>query len=271
MRRIERAGLGEEKRVAVDDVRAGLGHDIDRAAGSAARFGRQTVVDDLKLADDLQRKLGAAPARVLVVVVQPVNREIVAAGAQTTESETTVRERRSGARRRWLSGARDAWREQYEVEIVATADRQLLDLFRFDGRGEGGLGRVDDRRLIRHRDRIRGAACPKLDVEASGLTDGEHDPGVLVGRKAILINTHLVSADHELTRAIKALPIGLHRASLIGLYVAQLDFSAGNDGAAAIGERALQSRGYLRDLSLSRGAQQGQERRDERRQSPVGK
>ncbi len=143
-----------------------------------------------------------------------------------------------------------------QVEIVAAADRQFLNLFRFNGRGEGGLRWIDDRRLVRYRDRIRGGPRRQIDVEASDLTDGEHDPGVPVRRKARLLDAHFISADHKLARAEKALLIGLHCASLVGLYVAQLDFRAGNDGATTVGERTLQGRGDLRDLGCGRGGQQ---------------
>ncbi len=68
----------------------GTSDDIDRTSRGSTRLRRKTIVDHLKFLHDFRRKLGAARACVLVVVVQAIDGEIVAPRSQTTESEAAA-------------------------------------------------------------------------------------------------------------------------------------------------------------------------------------
>ena len=92
-RGVEGAVLDEEERVAVLDFRAGTSFDVDRAASRAAGLGGVAVVDELKVADGFGGELGTAEAGVLVVVVDAVDVEGVAGGAEASGAESSFASR----------------------------------------------------------------------------------------------------------------------------------------------------------------------------------
>ena len=92
---IERGVLDVEVAIAEDEVGAGARHDVDRAARRATVFGRQPVVHNLIFLDVLGRQLGAARAGKFIVVVEPIDRDIVASRAQPPEAEAAVRKARA--------------------------------------------------------------------------------------------------------------------------------------------------------------------------------
>src|SRR5439155_19518125 len=92
---IERGGLEVEVAMAEDEAGAGARHDVDRSARRATVFGRQPVVHYLIFLDVLGRQLGAARAGKFIVVVEPIDRDIVASRAQPPEAEAAVRKARA--------------------------------------------------------------------------------------------------------------------------------------------------------------------------------
>ena len=129
-------------------VGATLGHDIDRPARGPTVLDRPSVRHHLKLTDEFQRELCTGRPGEFVVVVESVDRERVAARAQSAETETTVRERpRYDSRSGLPLMTGDAWREQYEFEVVPATDRKFLDALGIDCRSHRRLPRVEQWRL----------------------------------------------------------------------------------------------------------------------------
>ncbi len=71
----------------------GAGDDVDGAARGSAGLRREAVIDDLKFLDDFGRKLGATRTRVLVVVIEAIDRDIVAAWPEPAEGESAASNR----------------------------------------------------------------------------------------------------------------------------------------------------------------------------------
>src|SRR5258708_6446791 len=76
---IECAVLCKEEGVAVNGVCPGTSDDVNRTSRGSSRLCGKVIVDHLKFLHDFGRELGAARTRVLVVVVEAIDRNIVAA------------------------------------------------------------------------------------------------------------------------------------------------------------------------------------------------
>ena len=77
--RVEQFILTKHKSVPVKVVCAGLRHNVDRAAGGAARLRRDTVIDDLKLPHNFRRQRNACCTCGFVSVVESVDCDGIAA------------------------------------------------------------------------------------------------------------------------------------------------------------------------------------------------
>src|SRR5215475_13264757 len=77
--RIQRAVLCKDECVAVNGVCARTRDDVNRPPRSAARFCGESVIDNLKFLNDFWRKLSAARTRVLIVVIEAIDRNVIAA------------------------------------------------------------------------------------------------------------------------------------------------------------------------------------------------
>src|SRR5206468_2001944 len=91
--RIQSPILCKDKRIPVEGVGAYPCHHVDGASGGPAGFSREPCVDDLKLLDRFERELRAAGSQVLVVVIEPINRDVVAPSAETAEGKAAVGQR----------------------------------------------------------------------------------------------------------------------------------------------------------------------------------
>ncbi len=118
---VECAVLDEDEGVAVLEAHARAGLDVDGAAGSAAGLGLEAVVDDLEVADGFGGEFGAAGSGVLVIVIDAVDVEGVAVGAEAAEAEAAgalcERLLRDGG-----VGLCDLRCEKREDEVVAAFD-----------------------------------------------------------------------------------------------------------------------------------------------------
>ncbi len=103
--RIERRVLRKNKCVAVNRICSRPRNHIDRSAGSSARFRREAILNDLKFLHDFRRQFGAARSCVLIVVVEPVDRNRIAAGAQAAERKAAGGERCASSHGRRRRGA----------------------------------------------------------------------------------------------------------------------------------------------------------------------
>jgi hypothetical protein len=63
---------------------------VDGAARSTTSFGRQTRVHYLEFLHCLQRQFRPTAPHVLIVIVETIDRDIVAAAAEAAEREATV-------------------------------------------------------------------------------------------------------------------------------------------------------------------------------------
>ena len=86
--------LGKDERVAMPLVGAAACDDVDRASGGASVLRRDPVIDHLKLVHNLRRKLSPACAGIFVVVVQPVDGDIVASSPQAAKGKAARGEER---------------------------------------------------------------------------------------------------------------------------------------------------------------------------------
>ena len=87
---IQSAVLDKHEGVPMKSVHATLGDDVYGAARASARFCRETVIDHLKLLHGLRRQFRACRASELIVVLDAIDVEAVAARAQTREGEPAV-------------------------------------------------------------------------------------------------------------------------------------------------------------------------------------
>ena len=164
----------------MNDVRTRTRDDVDRTARSAARFRREPIVHNLEFLNDFGRQLRPARSGVFIVVVQPIDRDIVAPRAQAAECEAAAAHGRCATRGRCSRRAGNARRKQYEIEIVAISHRQLLNSFLVNGRHHGRLRWIDHRRLRAHRN-AGGPRCRrKYDVEIQGLPKTELNGCMLI-------------------------------------------------------------------------------------------
>src|SRR5258708_39329671 len=86
----------------------------------------RSIVDHLKFLHDFRRKLSTTRTCILVVVVQAIDREIVAPRSQPTESEATAgkcRRTTCASGNRWN---RNAWCKQDEIQVIAPPPRQCF-------------------------------------------------------------------------------------------------------------------------------------------------
>src|SRR5439155_7986295 len=117
---IERGVLDLEVTVAKDEAAAGARHDVDGSARRATVFGGQSVVHNLIFLDVLGRQLGAARPRKFIVVVEPIDRDIVASRAQPPEAEAAVRKDRARACSASLRRTCDAGQQARKIQGIAT-------------------------------------------------------------------------------------------------------------------------------------------------------
>src|SRR5579883_1649530 len=129
---VQRSIFNEQKGIAVQGVGARSGDDIDGTSRGSAGFGREAGVHHLELLHRFERKLGTAGSEVFVIVVQAVDRHVVAACAEAAECEAAIQQRGERLLARLCGGRRDAWREQREIQVIAALHGQLLDTERIE-------------------------------------------------------------------------------------------------------------------------------------------
>src|SRR5207249_11804098 len=126
----------------------------------------------------------AAGACEFVVVVEPVDRDGVAARAQTPESEAAAGQRSLGSSGLLRIRAGDPGGEQDEIQEVASSDWTLLNPLVIHRGGERSLGRRDGRRLRGDGHLLLEGGRNQPDVQGDSLADGELNSSVTIGRNA---------------------------------------------------------------------------------------
>ncbi len=151
----------EIEELAVDRVRARLGHDVDEAGGRAADAGGGAGAHHLELLD---RGLGEEEdpfVAAALVALQGIV-EVGAVDGDVGVDRALAGDDEAGAVR-FLDDRR---REQDEVGEVPAPRGQVGDGARIDGQAARGVGLVDQARLRRDRDLL---AADGLEVEGDGL------------------------------------------------------------------------------------------------------
>ncbi len=175
--RVRRAVLKILIDVAMNIVRARLGHDVHDAAGRAPVLRAEAVVDHAEFLHRFLRRGHALHARVHADEVGAVHHDFIAKGAHAAKRNLRrlkVRERRPEA------GAAGgyAWCEQGEIGKEAIADREGLDLLRLDDLADLRLGRLDHRGFRGDGDVLLARGHFQPDIRVGRLADGQDDSGL---------------------------------------------------------------------------------------------
>ena len=120
--RIQRLVPKKEEQIAGHRIRAALGHDVDDPARRLAELGRKRVGEHLKLAHGLLAERRAHAADDRIVVVEPVDRDVVR--SRTLAGERQARRAGGSLLRRPIG--RHSGREQREPDEASSVDRKML-------------------------------------------------------------------------------------------------------------------------------------------------
>ena len=218
-------------------VGAGLGDDVDHGAAGAAVLGGERVRVDLEflhrvLAELVRGTSGAGAADGLaeerVVVVRPVDDQAVERAALTGEADI------AGA-----DVARDAGREQREVDEVAAIDGQVLHRRFGDRRADLRAAGLEDRRAARDVDGFGDARDGHLDPQRDGLPDRQHQFGKLSRREAGEIGRDVIDADWQQRDAEQPVVVRNRRSRHTGRRLDDRDRDARHRGSGLIDDRAF--------------------------------
>ncbi len=188
--RIERGVAKEEEHVARHRVRAALGHDVDHAAGCLAELGCIGVGEHLEFAHRLlaERRAHAPDAR--VVVVEPVDGDVVRSCALPGERQPR-RARRTLLRR---AVGRDTRREKREADEIPAVDRQMLNLRLRNHIRDDSTLRVNDWRVSRHEHGLLTAGDIQRQADVDEAAKRQHDVVERSGRESLQFGAHGVCA-----------------------------------------------------------------------------
>ena len=158
-------------------IGSGLDRRVDDRAGAAAEFSGVGVGLNLELLQRLDRGLHQldvlAAKRVRVGnIVHAIEQEDVIEGAVPVHIEHTL-EVHAGQPRR---ARQNAWREQRELVVIASVQRQLDDLLLADDRPARRRHRVEQRRPADHFHGFGDLAGLQRDVYTRDLGDLQRDP-----------------------------------------------------------------------------------------------
>ena len=174
----------ELERVAVDLVRSGLGHQVDRRGGMVAVPRRQRAGLDLEL---LQR-VGKRRRQVQVVeriVVRPAVHDVGdAVGLAAGHRDRHGREVLVGVEVAGRRGRRQS-RQEDQLGRLAAVQRQLHDALIVDHLSDAGVLGFDQRGVRRHRDLLADRADGERHVDLGIRADLQHDAVPHVGVEAL--------------------------------------------------------------------------------------
>ena len=243
-------------------VGAGLGDDVDLAAGGAAVLGAVAVRGEAELADRLhpQRGAGGAAGGAVGEVVLQRAIEQVDVGARIL----TVDAHRQAVRHdRAVVAVRervDRRQQLHQVGVVAAVDRDLLDGPLVGQVAELAGLRVHPRRAA-HGDFLGGADLQR-QRHRGALADGQPQPGLHQRPEPVERRAELVLAGRQRGGAEAAFAVGDHVARDTGLGLPDADADAGEPAALGILDDTNQRGRRLRNGG-QRGETDEQDDRDE--------
>src|ERR1019366_4217338 len=126
-------------------IHATFRNDVYGAARPSPGFGRESVIDHLKLLHGLRRQFRACRAREFIVVFNAIDVEAIAARTQTRESEPAVGEDGFAACSSLNIRTSQLGSQENEVEIIATDDGRLFNSLMIDCGRFSSLGGVNRR------------------------------------------------------------------------------------------------------------------------------
>ena len=227
-------------------VGAGLGDDVDLAAGGAAVLGAVAVRGEPELADRLhpQRGAGGAAGGAVGEVVLQRAVEQVDVGARVLAIDAhrqAVRHHRAvvAVRKRV-----DRRQQLHQVGVVAAVDRDLLDGPLVGQVAELAGLRVHARRAA-HGDFLGGADLQR-EGHRGALADGEAQAGLDQRPEAVERRAQLVDAGGQRGGVEAAFAVGDHVAGDAGLGLTDADAGAGEPAALGVLDDADQRGRRLR-------------------------
>ena len=238
---------------ALDRVRAGLGDDVDHAAGRPSELGRRAARDDLELLHRVERDVDRRALTARLLTEEPV--VVVAAVEADVIEDAALPGKRDFVAVRSLHDA-DARRERQEVFELAPENRNRVDrrlVQRCRGRSPR---RLDHGSRGRHRHRFRHTGDLHRDRQRNGLTDSQHDVLLNVRRKPRQRERHPVVPGRELKEHEPAVRLGHERPAEVRVDVARFDGHARQACAGRVGDGSLNGAG--RDLLSGCGKGKGQ-------------
>ena len=167
---VHRVIAERREEAALEIVRAALRHDVHHAAVAAAVLGLVALGDEVEFLDGLEREQLQEPADRVVVVVAAVNLVVDVAAVAAGNLGRLLR----ALGRVRVEPHRDAGNRHRQVRELPAVERQRLDLVHVDHAAHRRRGGFEQRRLARHRHRLRHRRDRELDVEVQRLGDVEH-------------------------------------------------------------------------------------------------
>ena len=231
--RIQRPIAKKEEQIAGHRVRAALGHDVDDPAGRLAELGRKRVGEHLELADRLlaERRAHAADGR--IVVVEPVDRDVVRSRALAGERQAR------GARRPLLRRpvGRHTRREQREPDEISTVDRKVPNLLLRDHARDDRPLRVDDRRVSRDEHDLLAPGDVQRQADIEQTAERQHDILERSRRESLQLGAHVIGAWRERWNQKMSALVGHRAASLVRVDVLRRHRRAGEHRGRLIHDR----------------------------------
>ena len=237
---------------AVKRVAAGFGDDVDLPAGIPPLIGGIEVGLNLEFLDRLDVRAKHRHERQPRVVVDPVVQVVVRVFPVAVDEQLRAwtevigpRAAHDGAAHAG-AGARHARAERGQLHEVASAERQVLNLFLLDHGAEHRRLRLEQRRGARDRHGLADQADFELQVDGGALIDLQLDAGALDLAKPLDFGVEPVAARLQRGKDVCARRARGDGAADAGRLVRQHDRDAGHDGTRGVANRSYQiGRGHL--------------------------
>ena len=216
-------------------VRARLEHDVDDRAGGPTIFGREGVRHHLEFLNGIDVGpddfgLASLIGNLCVVVVDAVEQIVALGGAHPAAREAAD----PGPRRR-LVGAR---RQQGELLVITSVERQVDDLLVVDDLSLGRLIRCEQRCLRRDRDLLRDFPHFQREIEGGGLLDLQHESRTHRAFKTGSFDRDAVFPNPQRHRLEGAVVTSHGFRTDVGLDVRHRHLGSADDASALVTDRA---------------------------------
>ena len=205
---VHRAGPHELEQVAVQLVRAGLGHDVHGAAGMQSVARGQSVGLDAELLQGVREGEGEVYVGECVVVVATIEQvvERVALRTEHRDYDRTIKTLAS----RHVAGRLDGGPagEQHQRCRLAPVQGKLQDASLVDDLGDGVARGFGHRGLGRHFDAVGHRADLQRHIEQDAVADLQQNPGLDGRLKVLAFHFQPVGAYRQIAQAVLATLIG---------------------------------------------------------------